>query len=240
MKDILKIPSNKQVWFTSDTHFGHTNICLGTSTWENKESKCRNFNSLEEMNNHIVANINDCVGENDILIHLGDWSFGGIENVWNFRKQIKCKNIYLVLGNHDHHIRNNSILPNVKRVEPYSSVLVDGKPGCYIGDDEYPDYVEAQSLFTEVEHYLEIQIDKTLLCCMHFPIEEWNNRGNSKLKYSYMVHGHQHGDNRIILDRIDIGLDSIFKLLGRMRPIRSDELVQLIKQQNKEYDCNLE
>lgn len=218
MKDILKIPSNKQVWFTSDTHFGHTNICLGTSTWENKESKCRNFNSLEEMNNHIVANINDCVGENDILIHLGDWSFGGIDNVWNFRKQIKCKNIYLVLGNHDHHIRNNKELPNTEKILGY------------VGDDIIMGHKYAQELFITVEHYLEVLIDNTLFCCMHFPIEEWNDRGNSKIKNSYMVHGHQHGDNRIILDRIDVGLDSIFKLIGRMRPIRSDEIIQLIKQ----------
>lgn len=232
MKNILKIPINKQVWFTSDTHFGHTNICLGTSTWENKESKCRDFNSLEEMNKHIVANINDCVGEDDILIHLGDWSFGGIDNVWNFRKQIKCKNIYLVLGNHDHHIRNNHILPNVYREKPYSSVLVDGK-GMHHSDSEYPDYVEAQTLFIEVEHYLEVLIDSTLFCCMHFPIEEWNDRGDSKIKNSYMIHGHSHGRSISINDRLDVGMDSIFNILGRMRPIRSDELVQLIEQQKQ-------
>lgn len=234
MKDILKISSNKQVWITSDTHHGHKNICLATSEWDDKELKCRAFNSIEEMNEMIVSNINKYVKEDDILIHLGDWSFGGIENIWNFRKQIKCKNIYLVLGNHDHHIRNNNILPNVKRAEPYSSVLMDGVPGCYTGDDEYPDYVEARSLFVEVEHYLEIQIDKTLFCCMHFPIEEWNDRGNNKIGESYMLHGHQHGDNRYLKNRLDVGIDNAYKLVGELRPLNIQEVVQIIKKQRNE------
>jgi len=31
------------------------------------------------MNDTLVNNINEMVGENDVLIHLGDWSFGGFE-----------------------------------------------------------------------------------------------------------------------------------------------------------------
>ena len=159
MKDTLKIPKDKQVWFTSDTHAYHKNICYGISTWDNREYTTRKFDNELIMTQHITDNINKYVAEDDILIHLGDWSFGGIDNVWNFRKQIKCKNIYLVLGNHDHHIRNNKLLPNT--LHRY-----------------------AQSLFVAVEHYLEILIDDTLFCCMHFPIEEWNDRGDSKIKNS--------------------------------------------------------
>ncbi len=44
------------------------------------------------------------VKPNDIIYHLGDWSFGGHENIKIFRNRIKCKNIHLILGNHDHHI----------------------------------------------------------------------------------------------------------------------------------------
>ena len=59
------------------------------------------------MNSVILNNINDAVGQDDILIHLGDWSFGGFENIRKFWDQIVCKNIHLVLGNHDHHIERN-------------------------------------------------------------------------------------------------------------------------------------
>ena len=79
------------IWFISDTHFGHKNICYGVSEWENKITNTRPFNSLEEMNWAIVNSINNYVKEDDILYHLGDWSFGGIENIWNFRK--RCNGI---------------------------------------------------------------------------------------------------------------------------------------------------
>jgi calcineurin-like phosphoesterase family protein len=59
------------------------------------------------MNDVIVNTINGLVAQDDILIHLGDWSFGGFEMIEEFRNRIFCKNIHLILGNHDHHIERN-------------------------------------------------------------------------------------------------------------------------------------
>jgi calcineurin-like phosphoesterase family protein len=59
------------------------------------------------MNNRIVAGINNVIRYNDILFHLGDWSFGGFDSITEFRNRIDCKNIHLILGNHDHHIERN-------------------------------------------------------------------------------------------------------------------------------------
>jgi calcineurin-like phosphoesterase family protein len=61
------------------------------------------------MNDAIVNGINSVVGQDDVLIHLGDWSFGGFENIKIFRDRIVCQEIHLILGNHDHHIENNRI-----------------------------------------------------------------------------------------------------------------------------------
>lgn len=98
-------------YFFSDAHAFHTNICRGTSNWEDKELRCRNFNTIEEMNSAIIKSINSVVGEDDTLYHLGDWSFGGWENIWNFRKQIVCKNIININGNHDcFDVENTEIL----------------------------------------------------------------------------------------------------------------------------------
>lgn len=102
----MKILNVKNIWFTSDTHYGHKNIVRGVSDWTDL-SKTRDFDTLEHMNTTIVNNINSVVGEDDVLFHLGDWSFGGFEKVEEFRNRIVCKNIHLVLGNHDHHIANN-------------------------------------------------------------------------------------------------------------------------------------
>lgn len=226
MIDILKIPETKKVWFTSDTHYWHKNIVYGESVWPNKETGTRRFDTTKEMSQHIVDNINKYVEEDDILVHLGDWSFGGIDNIWNFRKQLKVKDIILCVGNHDNNIKKNYILPNVHRINPYGAELKDG-PGISAQDGEYPDYVEAQSLFQQVDDYMEIMVGKDLFCCMHYPLAEWNDRHHK----SYMLHGHQHGNNTFKPDRLDVGVDSIFNILGELRPVTSEEVIQIIKQQ---------
>jgi calcineurin-like phosphoesterase family protein len=115
---MIKIPVDTKnnpevtVWITSDTHYSHKNICRGVTAWRTKEgeipvSQTRDFVTIEKMNSSIVNNINEVVGQDDMLIHLGDWSFGGFEQVREFWDRIVCKNIHLVLGNHDHHIENN-------------------------------------------------------------------------------------------------------------------------------------
>jgi len=115
---MIKVPVNTKnspevnVWITSDTHYSHKNICRGVTAWRTKEgeipvSQTRDFATIEKMNSTIVNNINEVVGQDDMLIHLGDWSFGGFEQVREFWDRIICKNIHLVLGNHDHHIENN-------------------------------------------------------------------------------------------------------------------------------------
>ena len=50
------------------------------------------------MNTTLVDEINNKVGENDFLIHLGDFSFGGFDNIAEFRGRILCKNIHLFLN----------------------------------------------------------------------------------------------------------------------------------------------
>ena len=103
----LKLTDSQRVFFTSDTHYNHTNICRGVTKWTDAEDITRDFNTLDEMNDRIVRGINDTVGQDDILFHLGDWSFGGFESIYKFRDRINCNNIHLVLGNHDHHIERD-------------------------------------------------------------------------------------------------------------------------------------
>lgn len=80
-----------EIWFTSDTHFGHKNILV-------YEKEARPFASIEEMNERIIQNWNSVVGSKDTVYHLGDFAFG--------RKNISIAgrlngNKRLILGNHD-------------------------------------------------------------------------------------------------------------------------------------------
>lgn len=93
------------IWFTSDTHFGHKNICRGTSVWK---SGFRDFDTVEEMNEKILLNINAVVKPSDTLYHLGDWGMGNpMQSIVFARKRIYCRTIHLILGNHDPFIRKN-------------------------------------------------------------------------------------------------------------------------------------
>lgn len=111
---------SKNIWITSDTHYSHYNICRGISNWirdsegnikENANiESTRDFENLDEMNDAIVNGINDSVDSDDWLIHLGDWSFGGKEMITKLRERINCKNIVLITGNHDKHIKKDHSL----------------------------------------------------------------------------------------------------------------------------------
>jgi calcineurin-like phosphoesterase family protein len=85
-------------YFIADTHLGHTNIIKYSN---------RPFASVDEMDNTIIDNVNKVVKANDILYHLGDVVFGNIGRVIGYIKRINCKNIRLILGNHDKVIRKD-------------------------------------------------------------------------------------------------------------------------------------
>lgn len=113
------------IYFTSDLHYAHKNLCKGVSKWANKKS-CRDFKSLSEMNDTIVKSINDTVDSNDILYCLGDWSFGGVETISKFRALINCKDVRLILGNHDDRIRENDNLQKIfTHVKNYDMITIN-------------------------------------------------------------------------------------------------------------------
>ena len=101
-----------KIFITSDNHYGHQNICRGVTNWRTQDGKIpidstRDFETIDQMNQRLVDGINNMVGQDDTLIMLGDVSFGGFENIGIFLDRLVCKNIHLILGNHDTHIANN-------------------------------------------------------------------------------------------------------------------------------------
>lgn len=80
-----------KVWFTSDLHFWHKNICKYCN---------RPYETIEEMNEAIIANWNSVVKEDDVVFVLGDLGFCGIEKLRHLMSQLKGK-IFLIQGNHD-------------------------------------------------------------------------------------------------------------------------------------------
>ena len=127
-----KLMTSGTVWITSDTHYHHKNICRGVTNWRTQDGKIpvnstRDFRDLDEMDATIINNINSKVGQDDTLIHLGDVAFGGFDKLEQFLDRLICKNIYLVLGNHDHHIKNDRsfIKGRFMSVQNYLEVNID-------------------------------------------------------------------------------------------------------------------
>ena len=193
----------QRLYFTSDTHYNHTNICRGVSLWDGSRGT-RDFDNLNVMNAVLIDGINALVGENDILIHMGDWSFGGIESIANFRNQIVCKNIHLILGNHDHHIANNR--DDVQDL--FSSV----QQYCYLTIVE-----QAKSKDEPAE--------KHRFVLSHYPIASWQDMGQGVVH----LHGHVHlpkgrrvGSGKMM----DVGVDG-----NDLSPIALREVLSIMKRQ---------
>lgn len=71
------------IWFTSDTHFGHENVLKFTD---------RPWETIWQMNDAIVDNINGKVAVDDELYILGDFSFKmTAQDAYGLRKQIACR-----------------------------------------------------------------------------------------------------------------------------------------------------
>ena len=87
-----------RVFFTSDTHFNHTNIIRFCN---------RPFKDVSHMNETIISNWNRVVSPEDIVFHLGDFCLGGSAEWVNVLNRLNGK-IYLISGNHDRITRNTS------------------------------------------------------------------------------------------------------------------------------------
>ena len=79
------------IWFTSDQHFGHSNIIR----------HCRRpFQDVEEMDTKLLANWNSRIRPTDLVYHLGDIIFRSSRDPRGYLDRLHGK-IHLIRGNHD-------------------------------------------------------------------------------------------------------------------------------------------
>ena len=101
-------------FITSDLHFGHKNILKYMPL-------SRLAGSSPEMDQLIIDTINDNVRQNDELWILGDvFFYHDQDECRHILGRINCKNIHLVLGNHDSIIKKYpSLAAMFKSVQDY-------------------------------------------------------------------------------------------------------------------------
>lgn len=193
----------KNIWFTSDTHFGHKNITgPKVSRWS---GGYRDFETVHQMNTALVEGINKYVKEDDILYHLGDWSFGGIHNIIQFRNLIVCKNIHLILGNHDQHIVDKEVKYHDISFNPIE-------------------------LFSSVQDVLTLSVGKTKLFLSHYSHRVWLGSHKGVIH----LYGHSHGSIPDYGKSMDVGVDVAFKKFGEYRPFNIGDITNIMSKRNIE------
>lgn len=87
---------SKNIFFISDTHFGHENMLHFTNY---DGTRMRPFDSIEELDELMIQNWNEMVKPGDKVYHLGD-VFYKSSNPDNIAKRLNGDKV-LILGNHD-------------------------------------------------------------------------------------------------------------------------------------------
>lgn len=68
-----------KIFFTSDHHFGHTNIIKFCN---------RPFNSVDEMDNELIKKWNEKISKEDEVYHLGDFALSSNERFKEIADQL--------------------------------------------------------------------------------------------------------------------------------------------------------
>ena len=206
------------IWFSGDPHLWHKKIMLYSrrleylSPEELKVWERPGFEPCEEtvgrMNRHVVSQYNHYVGENDYFFLMGDLIFGPSDKyeqrVREFRDSLKCKNIFVIRGNHDQPV-----------IEKYFRVYDTMR--IFVRDDEI--------LFEEPKKSWKYQ--KIVL--FHYPILSWQGMSSS----TWHIHAHCHAAINDVVNQIpmlkgkpiiDSGIDSIHQIFGERRPVSVADL----------------
>ena len=115
-EQIYKFPP-EEVWFTSDTHFGHENIIRFCN---------RPFRNAEEMNAELIRRWRETVPVDGIVFHLGDFAHGNAR-LWNDILSALPGRKYLILDNHDMKALRQGYMGRFEHVAQQMTIRVGGQ-----------------------------------------------------------------------------------------------------------------
>ncbi|MHA1289068.1 MAG: metallophosphoesterase [Candidatus Thorarchaeota archaeon] len=101
-------------YFTADEHYGHSKIL---------EYCHRPFRSVEEMDEEIVRRHNEVVGEDDVVVHAGDFCWANKKDqAVKYIRQLNGNHIFL-RGCHDRWLPSSAKYIWSKRIEGYIVIV---------------------------------------------------------------------------------------------------------------------
>jgi calcineurin-like phosphoesterase family protein len=199
----------QKIFFTSDTHFGHQNILEFTE---------RPFTGIADHDEALIDNINAAVGRTDFLYHLGDFCFGftaakQVSFAREILSKINCKNIHIVVGNHD---------PRSRRGQPKEDFAALFNSCMQYHIARIPQALSVDEMLTA---------PKKRVVLNHYAIRSWEGMH----KGVYHLYGHSHAtlpENNTL--SFDVGVDAVALRYGldnpdNYRPISSFEVYDILK-----------
>lgn len=205
-------------FFTADTHFNHENILKFTP---------RPFSSIDEHDEELIENINSRVGKRDVLYHLGDFCFAPTARkqtmlAKEILSKIKCKNIHLIVGNHD---------PRVNSGQPREDFAALFKTCTLYHLVRIPETNNPEDVNNVTSRKLILN---------HYALRTWEGMHGG----SYHLYGHSHNtlpENGSL--SFDVGIDSVASHLRQVsspesyHPLTSFEVCdRLMKRPIKTFD----
>lgn len=190
-------------FFTSDTHFGHTNIIKYCN---------RPFKDVPHMNSEIVRRWNTVVGSDDVVFHLGDVALGPWEDWKNWLPQLNGHKI-LVVGNHEKIFPGENNARRIERFRPeyerYFEQIVDNLTGLELDDGSV---VNLSHFPYEADHMEKARF-------MDYRLAD---EGRT------LIHGHTHLDQIVSRSnagtlQIHVGMDA-----WDYTPVSEDQVINLI------------
>lgn len=176
--------------FFSDPHWYHARII---------ELSQRPFVNVEEMNEVLVSNYNDCIDQNDTVIWLGDAFFTNVEKATKIMQRLNGHKI-LISGNHDRGA-GSMINQGFLLVMDECVMQIAGKI-CRLSHYPYKNNVMSNNKIEE--RYLD--------------------RRPNKIKGELLLHGHTHSKKKINGTMIHCGVDA-----WNFRPALMSEIEEIIQ-----------
>ena len=184
-------------FFTADLHLGHANI-IGFCD--------RPFESVEEMNDALLANWAETVGEDDDIWVLGDVALGRIAETLPPIASLPGRK-HLVPGNHDR------CWPGHRRPRPEDEQMYTD-----VGFEIHPESVQ-------------LQLEEVQVVACHFPVagdsqieDRFGDHRPVVPKEAWLLHGHVHESWKINKRQVNVGVD-----VWDFRPVSQETLLDLMR-----------
>jgi len=193
-----KFKNSENVWHVSDTHFGHARILQ----WMNGN---RPWSSVAEMDEALIERWNSVVGEDDWVVHYGDFSYHNQENTKALLSRLKGK-IVLIFGNHDDVLRNMRHSRIVARYETVNLSFLESTPAG--------------------------NVETLRIHANHFPLWDWDGQFRGAKHFHGHTHGRL---EMPLPGSLDVSIDSLSDENNELffRPVSTQEMLAALRRKEE-------